>query len=306
MPHKLESPALFDTVLPPGPRAAAGTSTATATCFLATDGGQIAYDDTGGTGPVILAIPGMGDLRSQYRLLRPALLRAGCRVVTMDVRGFGETSAHWSDYSAHAVGRDALALIEHLHVDTALILGNSFAAGSALWAAHDAPERVRGVVLLGPIVRDLQPSWFAQLALKAAFAGPWRVWFWSAYWDSLFPRAKPADQREVKAALIQNLRGPGRMAALQAMIGLSKADTAAIIPRSRVPALVVMGSRDPDFSDAAAEARWLAAELRADSLIVEGAGHYPHTEMPEQVAPRLLSFIEGLRPPPISPTAGPG
>ena len=42
----------------------------------------------------------------------------------MDVRGFGETSARWDDYSAHAVGRDALALIEHLKAGSAVILGH--------------------------------------------------------------------------------------------------------------------------------------------------------------------------------------
>jgi pimeloyl-ACP methyl ester carboxylesterase len=270
-------------------------STLSETRFLAVDGGQIAYDDTGGNGPLILAIPGMGDLRSEYRLLRPALQRAGFRVVTMDVRGHGESSARWADYSAHAVGRDALALIEHLKAGSAVILGNSFAAGSALWAAHDAPARVSGVVLLGPIVRDLEAPWYATLALKIGFAGPWRIWFWTTYWNSLFPAHKPADQNQVKAAITENLREPGRMAALQAMLGLSKADTAAIVPQSRVPALVVMGTRDPDFPDATAEARWLASELHAESLIIDGAGHYPHTEMPERVAPKLLSFIDGLR-----------
>lgn len=128
-----------------------------ATRFLAVGGGRIAYDDSGGRRPLVLAIPGMGDLRSQYRALRPLLLQAGYRVVTMDVRGHGETSARWSDYSAHAVGRDALALIEHLDAGPAVILGNSFAAGSALWAAHDAPARVCAAVLLGPIVRDSPP-----------------------------------------------------------------------------------------------------------------------------------------------------
>lgn len=262
-----------------------------ATRFLAVDGGQLAYDDTGGNGRLILAIPGMGDLRSEYRLLRPALQEAGYRVVTMDVRGHGESSAGWADYSAHAVGRDALALIDHLAAGPAVILGNSFAAGSALWAAHDAPARVSGVALLGPIVRDLTVPWFAKLALKIGFGGPWRIWFWTTYWNSLFPTHRPADQDQVKAAITENLREPGRMAALQAMLGLSKADTAAILSQCRVPALVVMGTRDPDFPDAAAEARWLAAELHAESLIVDGAGHYPHTEMPERVAPRLLSFI---------------
>jgi pimeloyl-ACP methyl ester carboxylesterase len=299
MATKFTTPALIGTDLVTAialaPPAQSGASTATETRFLAVDDGRIAYDDTGGNGPLILAIPGMGDLRSEYRLLRPALQRAGYRVVTMDVRGHGESSARWADYSAHAVGRDALALLAHLNAGPAVILGNSFAAGSALWAAHDSPARVSGVVLLGPIVRDQKPSWLADLALKIGFAGPWRVWFWTTYWDSLFPTHKPADQGQVKAAITENLHEPGRMAALQAMIGLSKGDTAAIVPQSRVPALIVMGTRDPDFPDATAEARWLASELHAESLIVEDAGHYPHTEMPERVAPKLLSFIDGLR-----------
>ena len=266
-------------------------SAARGTRFLAVDGGQIAYDDTGGDGPLVVAIPGMGDLRSQYRLLRPGLEAAGCRLVTMDVRGFGETSAQWDDLSARAVGRDALALIDHLDTGPAVILGNSFAAGSALWAAHDGPERVSGVVLLGPITRDAKPSWIRNLVLKAGFAGPWRVWFWTTYWQSLFPAQKPADQKAAKAALARNLREPGRMAALEAMVGLSKAETASIVPSVRVPALVVMGTRDADFPDATAEARWLAGQLGADSLIVEGVGHYPHTEMPGKVAPAVISFI---------------
>jgi pimeloyl-ACP methyl ester carboxylesterase len=264
------------------------------THFLTTDGGRIAYDDTGGNGPVILAIPGMGDLRSEYRHLRPALKQAGYRVVTLDVRGFGETSARWSDYSAHAVGRDALALLDHLNARSAIILGNSFAAGSALWAAHDAPERVSGVVLLGPIVRDPKVPWFAKLALKIGFSGPWRAGFWMTYWNSLFPTRKPPDHAAVKTALARNLREPDRMAALQSMIGLSKADTLAILSQSRVPALIVMGTRDADFPDPAGEAAWLAGQLGARSVLVEGAGHYPHAEMPERVAPEVLAFIGGL------------
>ncbi|MBT9248043.1 hypothetical protein KM031_20305 (plasmid) [Gemmobacter fulvus] len=39
----------------------------------------------------------------------------------------------------------------------------------------------------------------------------------------------------------------------------------------------------------------LAGKLNAETMIVDGAGHYPHTEMPELVAPRILSFLEGLR-----------
>ena len=264
------------------------------TRFLKTGAGRIAYDDTGGNGPLVLAIPGMGDLRSEYRLLRPVLQAAGYRVLTLDVRGCGETSADWDDYSAHAVGHDALALLEYLNAGPAIILGNSFAAGSALWAAHDDPARVCGVVLLGPIVRDQKQSWIARVALKAGFGGPWRVWFLTTFWNSLFPSRKPADHSEARAALTRNLRQPGRMGALRKMIDLSKADTERMLPASRVPALIVMGSRDPDFTDPAAEAHWLAAQLTAETLIIEGAGHYPHLEMTAETAPGLLAFLARL------------
>ena len=156
------------------------------------------------------------------------------------------------------------------------------------------PARVRGVVLLGPVVRTPRPSWLSRQVLAAAFAGPWDVWFWMHYRTALFPTRKPVDHAEVDAALARNLRQAGRMKALAQMIALPKDDVEALVSRSRVPALVVMGSRDPDFEDPAAEAGWLAARLHGERLVVDGAGHYPHTEMPEVVVPRLLSFLQSL------------
>lgn len=265
------------------------------TLHLDVTGGRIAYDDTGGAGPLVVAIPGMGDLRGEYRHLRPVLAAAGCRVVTMDVRGHGESSAAWGDYSARAVAGDALALVAHLGAGSALILGNSFAAGAALWAAHESPSDVAGAVLLGPILRDLPQPWFVDAAVKLGFAGPWRVWFWTTYWDSLFTARKPIDHGPYRRALADNLREPGRMDALRRMVALSKADTEAILDRTRVPALIVMGSRDPDFEDAPAEARALALRLGAESFLVEGAGHYPHAELPDAVGARILGFLADLR-----------
>ena len=270
------------------------TATSTQTQFITTEGGRVAFEDTGGNGPAILAIPGMGDLRSEYRMIRPALEQAGYRVITIDARGFGETSAMWTDFSARAVGRDAVAVLKHLAIASATIMGNSFAAGSALWAAQDAPAAINGVVLLGPIVRDLKASFIQRLSLKIGFAGPWKVGFWTMYWNTLFPTAKPADHATVKAAITANLREKGRIEALIAMLSLSKADTAAILDKTTVPVLVVMGTKDPDFTDAVEEARMLAGKLNAETIIVDGAGHYPHAEMPELVAPKLLSFLVTL------------
>ena len=265
------------------------------TRFLAKAGGHIAYDDSGGTGPLIVAIPGMGDLRAQYRLLRPRLVEAGYRVVTLDVRGQGESSASWPDYSARAVGSDALALIHHLGVGQAVLLGNSFAAGAALWAARTEPGTVRGIGMLGPILRDRPSSLLTRAALGIGFAGPWRNGFWMTYWDSLFPLCKPADHADYRARLAANLREPGRMAALQTLIGLSKVETEALVGKVAVPALVVMGSRDPDFADPIAEATWLATRMKARVSVIDGAGHYPHVESPGQVADEIQRFIDRLK-----------
>ncbi|WP_215507796.1 hypothetical protein [Gemmobacter fulva] len=94
-------------------------------------------------------------------------------------------------------------------------------------------------------MRDLEASLAQKLSLLVGFAGPWRVEFWTMYWDSLFPTHKPADQAQVMAAITQNLREPGRMDALRAMLALSKAETEAILDKTRVPSLVVMGTNDP-------------------------------------------------------------
>ena len=48
----------------------------------------------------------MGDLRSTYRFLTPKLVAAGYRVVSLDVRGHGESSVRWDDYSVGAVAAD--------------------------------------------------------------------------------------------------------------------------------------------------------------------------------------------------------
>ena len=69
------------------------------TQFLDVPGGRIAYDDTG-EGPLIVCTPAMLDLRSELRFLTPLLAAAGFRVVTLDQRGMGETSAVWPEYGS--------------------------------------------------------------------------------------------------------------------------------------------------------------------------------------------------------------
>src|SRR5215831_11624481 len=95
-----------------------------ATQFLQVKDGTLAYDDAG-AGALVICVPGMGDLRGEYRFLAVKLIAAGCRVVTLDVRGHGETSVRWPDYSVAGVGADILSLARALNAGPATIVGTS-------------------------------------------------------------------------------------------------------------------------------------------------------------------------------------
>jgi|tagenome__1003787_1003787.scaffolds.fasta_scaffold20881626_2 hypothetical protein len=58
-----------------------------------------------------------------------------------------------------------------------------------------------------------------------------------------------------------------------------------------VPTLVVMGTKDPDFPDPAAEAGFIADATGGQVLLVQGAGHYPHAELPDDVVPGVLALL---------------
>lgn len=55
------------------------------------------------------------------------------------------------------------------------------------------------------------------------------------------------------------------------------------------------GNSGSDFNDASKEAHLLATRLGAEKMLVEGAGHYPHVEMPETVGPAIAGFMRRLR-----------
>ena len=190
------------------------------TLFLDHAEGRIAYDETG-AGPLVVCVPSMGDVRGEYRFLAPLLAQAGYRVVTMDVRGHGESSTVWADFSVAGIGSDIVALIRHLDGGPAVVIGDSMAAGATVWAAAEAPELVAGAILVGPFVRS-EPSLFSNLLFGAMFSRPWGPAMWQWYYKTLYPTRKPEDFAEYVHKLRKNLAETGRMEALQKMLAASK------------------------------------------------------------------------------------
>lgn len=266
----------------------------TRTQHLEVPGGTLAFDDTGGTGPLVIAAPGMGDVRGVYRFVVPELADAGYRVVTMDVRGHGETSTGWPEHTPEAVGEDLLALVRHLNAGPATLIGVSFTPASVVWAAAQAPELVSGIVLIAPFASTPKLSPILKLLSLAILHSP-RLWS-DFFYKSLYPTAPPDDLRHYRAALRRNLREPGRMAALRAMAAAPKEPANRRVPEVECPMLVLMGSKDPDFKDPEAEARLMAEGARdATVTMIDDAGHYPPAEHPERTLAALLPFLDRVR-----------
>ena len=256
--------------------------------------GRIAYD-VSGAGPLIVCLPGMGELRSSFRATVPALVSAGHRVATMDLRGHGDSDTTFARYDDVAVGQDALALVEHLG-GPAVLLGNSMGAGAAAWAAAERRELVTALVLIGPFVRNPPNGRVMAAVFRVLMARPWARLAWTAFLPSLSPGARPADFAEHRRAISDSMRRKGYARAFSRTTRTSHEPVEVRLGEVHQPTLVVMGERDPDFGDPAAEARWIAERLHAEVLLVPDAGHYPHAERPDVVNPALLAFCASVSP----------
>ena len=275
--------------------------------FLDTPGGRIAYDVTG-QGPLIVLSPGMGDLRQVYRFLAPKLVAAGYRVASADMRGHGESSMGWTSFNGtDAITRtdvagDLLALIRHLG-GPAVIVGHSLSGGAATIAAATAPELVSAIVEINPFTRTQKFSIGALLTVSRYRRGGLLLMgtqmlkslpMWLRYLDVAYP-TKPADYAAYMAQLRAKLSEPGRMAEFMKTGKSTPADAGAKLASITCPALVIMGTADPDFPDPAAEGAAIVAAMPAGLgtvATVAGAGHYPHAQSPDEVAALVISFLQ--------------
>jgi pimeloyl-ACP methyl ester carboxylesterase len=258
--------------------------------FLTRSEGRISYD-VAGAGPLVVLVPGMGDLRAAYRFLAPALRDAGYRVASTDLRGHGDSDNAFASYGDVETAGDVLALIEQLG-GPAIIVGNSMGAGAAAIAAAQQPELVRGLVLLGPFVRNGKISTIQRLMLRAAMAPPWAAMSWKAYLPKLYAGQRPDDFDDYRAQVVASLHRPGHAKAFSLTTRTNHDPAEARLGEITVPTLVVMGEQDPDFPDPRAEADWIAHVLHGEVVMVPEAGHYPQSQRPDLTNEAVLRFLE--------------
>lgn len=265
-------------------------------------GNTIAYDLIG-QGPLVVLAHGIGDSRHSYRFLAPALAAQGYRVANVDIRGCGESSLGWEGYSRTDIAGDLVALVRHLG-GPAVIIGQSISGGAATIAAATAPDLVTGVIELAPFTRKQPFDLGGLLRSKRFRTGYTRLGMtmflgsikaWKNYLDLAYP-TKPADWDHELARIEATLGEPGRMKALQAMCQANPGDAGAQLPNVTCPVLVIEGDADPDWANPRTEGEKIIADLptgRGELVVLDGVGHYPQAQVPDQVLDLALPFLAG-------------
>ncbi|MCX6024440.1 MAG: alpha/beta hydrolase [Chloroflexi bacterium] len=107
----------------------------------------ISYLDWGGDGPPVVLLHGLTASADAWNLTAP-LLREHYRVIAVDQRGHGESGKPDEGYTYADVTDDLLTLLDRLGITKTALVGQSWGASVALWAAAHHPERFTALALV--------------------------------------------------------------------------------------------------------------------------------------------------------------
>jgi 3-oxoadipate enol-lactonase len=252
----------------------------------------LAHEDDGDGQPVVLLHSGVTDRGMWDPLVTP--LGHTFRVIRPDLRGFGESPVPGGPY---ADCDDVDALLEHLGVRGAAVVGSSFGGRVAMELAVRHPGRVSSLVLLCPAWRGLEVTDPQLLAfgeqedqlleagdVDAAAALNARAW--------LGPEAAEAARSEV---VRMQRRAFDVQRAADALEPAPEPERVPVDPSEiTVPTTVVCGSHD--FAHFRDVARALAEQIPgADLVELPWAGHLPSLERPDAVLALLLDVLRDDR-----------
>jgi 3-oxoadipate enol-lactonase len=214
------------------------------------------------------------------------------RLVRFHRRGFAGSDRFDGPVTIDAYVRDALALLEHLEIGQAHVVGHSGSGVVALQLALDAPERVHTLVLEEPALAQLDERWHA--AVRDATAAPLGLARAGdahgamEMWMNRIARSWRTDlARTVPGGPQQTIEDAAAfMAEVEAVDvwELDRARTEAM----RTPVLYVVAAGSPHQ----AMARRFQEHVPLTEIVaIPGATHMLHTDQPALVAAELSAFF---------------
>ena len=251
---------------------------------------QLAYDDVGLGQPVVL-IHGYPFNRSLWNEQVEALA-SRYRVVTPDLRGFGESDTSEGPVTMNRMAHDVAKLMEHLGIDRAVIGGLSMGGYVALAFVKQFPSRVKALVLAdtraqadteeGKQTRHQQ----AEKALSEGMAG---------IADAMLPKLLTPETVSKRPEVVKRVRDmmlkTKPQGAASALLGMAeREDQTEFISTISVPTLVLVGREDAITP--VADSEKMQSKIAGSRLvIIENAGHVSNLEQTERFNAALLKFV---------------
>jgi 3-oxoadipate enol-lactonase len=251
---------------------------------------NLAYTDVG-AGPPIVLIHGYPFNRSLWTEQTEAL-RSRYRVVTPDLRGFGESDSSEGPATMNQMAEDVAALMDALEIEQAVIGGLSMGGYVALAFVKMIPARVKALVLA-----DTRPQadneegkqtrfQHAEKALSEGMAG---------LADAMLPKLLTPETVSKRPELVKRIRDmmlktkpEGAAAALLGMA--EREDQTEFISSILVPTLILVGREDAITP--VADSETMQSLIEGSRLVViENAGHVSNLEQTEQFNDALLGFL---------------
>jgi len=246
---------------------------------------QLAYESVG-SGPVLVLVHAFPFDGRIWRKTAAALASRQ-RVITPDMRGFGQSDLGSDGFSIADLADDVAALLDALKLPAATIGGMSMGGYVALAFARRHRDRLKSLVLADTKAAADTPE--ARQGREAAIALV-QTQGVAALLEKQIPRLLSASASDSLRAEVRALGAQPPEAVIAAIRALrDRPDRTAELPEIAVPTLVMVGG--DDALSPPAEARSMAAAIPKARLVeIPGAAHLSHLENPDAFAAALAKF----------------
>jgi pimeloyl-ACP methyl ester carboxylesterase len=246
-------------------------------------GVKLAYEDRGAGKPAFVCVHGWTCNRSFFAPQAEYFARRH-RVVSVDLRGHGESDKPQGPYPIAAHADDLAYLIAQLGLGKVVAIGHSMGGITVLQLAVAHPDCVEAIVMVDPaaFVRPPEQRAFAEAMVAALDAGDQELRRQYLADRTFLPTS---DRTLVEHVLAVMLATPSHAAA-SAMRGILAFDAPAVAAQCKVPALhlAVTPPRNPPHL----MSQWLPTVVNGWTV---GAGHFSQLEVPEQVNAMIEGFL---------------